>query len=120
MHLIIEGRGRNLQKLKDTEFLRRILDSYPKRIDMEKVSPPQVIEYSNREGGRLEIAGFVLIAESHLSMHILPDEGYINIDVYSCKSFDAGKVIEDLSREFELEKMRIFFFTRDVEHYGKT
>ncbi len=120
MHLIIEGRGRNLQKLKDTEFLKRILDSYPEKIDMEKVSPPQVIECSNKEGGRQEIAGFVLIAESHLSMHVLPEEGYVNIDVYSCKSFDAGKVIEDLAREFELEKVRTFLLTRDIEHYGKT
>lgn len=37
---------------------------------------------------------YLMIAESHISMHTFPTESYFSFDCYSCKEFDTQKVVE--------------------------
>lgn len=48
---------------------------------------------------------FVMIAESHISIHTFPELNYISFDCYSCKSFDTNKVIDTMKKFFDLEKV---------------
>ena len=48
---------------------------------------------------------FVMIAESHISIHTFPELNYISFDCYSCKSFDVNKVIDTMKKFFDLEKV---------------
>ena len=47
---------------------------------------------------------FVMIAESHLSIHTFPELGYISFDCYSCKYFDTTVVEELLKKYFNVNK----------------
>lgn len=47
---------------------------------------------------------FVMIAESHLSIHTFPELGYISFDCYSCKYFDTTVVEDMLKIYFSVKK----------------
>lgn len=47
---------------------------------------------------------FVMIAESHLSIHTFPELGYLSFDCYSCKYFDTNVVWEMLNNYFNVTK----------------
>ena len=42
------------------------------------------------------ISGFVMIAESHISVHTFPDQDYVFIDIFSCRPFDTDAAIDYL------------------------
>ena len=50
---------------------------------------------------------FVMIAESHLSIHTFPELNYFSFDCYSCKFFDAEKVVETMKKHFNIDKITI-------------
>ena len=99
MHLIIDGHVKDPKKIKDKEFIYQFLDTYPRQIAMTKVSTPQVSEYDLKEQG---ISGFVLLAESHISVHIYPNQSYVNIDIFSCAEFDHALAARQLEKQFGL------------------
>ena len=43
---------------------------------------------------------FLMIAESHLSLHTFPETDYLTFDCYSCKDFDHELVMELLNKAF--------------------
>ena len=91
MHLIIDGYSSNQKILRDEDFLRKWLESYPAKIGMTRISPPYVIEYVGPVLEDWGISGFVFIAESHIGIHTFVERNYINIDIFSCKDFDTEK-----------------------------
>ena len=38
--------------------------------------------------------GFVIIAESHISVHTFPEHGYVWVDIFSCKEFETDGATE--------------------------
>lgn len=116
MHLIIDGFGSNSKLLESEELLYQLLDDYPAQIGMTKVAPPQVFRYVGSKPEDWGISGFVLIAESHISIHTFPERGYVNIDIFSCKDFDSEQAIKDLQAKFELIKLRSYLLNRGLEY----
>jgi S-adenosylmethionine decarboxylase len=106
MHLIVDGYSNNQKILQDEDYLRNWLESYPAGIGMTKISPPYVLRYTGSKPEDWGISGFVFIAESHISIHTFVEKNYVNIDIFSCKDFDADKAIEDLQDKFQLTKLR--------------
>jgi len=100
MHLIIDGYVNDPKKIKDKEFIYQFLDKYPRKIAMTKVSTPQVSEYTLQEQG---ISGFVLLAESHISIHVFPEQSYVSIDIFSCAEFDTLQAARQLEQQFGLK-----------------
>jgi len=113
MHLIIDGYGDNPKVMQDEQFLYQLLDSYPAQIGMTKISSPLVFRYIGSRPEDWGISGFVFIAESHISIHTFVERRYINIDVFSCKDFNAEQVIKDLKDKFQLTKMSSRLINRD-------
>ena len=92
-HVMLDLYGCDARLLADEAHLRRVLDEYPERIGMEKVSPVELryIKTSNPlDDGH---SGFVIIATSHVSLHAWPPYGMINIDIFSCNEFDEAEVV---------------------------
>lgn len=118
MHLIIDGYSGNAQKMQDVDFIYQLLDAYPSQIGMTKISPPQVSKYIGSKPEDWGISGFVLIAESHISIHTFPERSYINIDIFSCKEFDAEQTIRDLQQQFGLAEIRSYILNRGLEYYN--
>lgn len=116
MHLTIDGYGGDVKKLADVELVRSTLDSYPGEIGMTKISIPHVMRYVGDKPEDWGVSGFVLIAESHISIHTFVDRGYVWVDIFSCKAFDAPGAVEDLKRIFDLESVEARILERGLEY----
>ena len=113
MHLIIDGYVSNSKILQDEDFLYQLLDSVPSQIGMTKISSPFVIRYMGPNPEDWGISGFIFIAESHISVHTFVERCYVNIDVFSCKDFNAEQAIDDLKDKFQLTKFNVRLIDRD-------
>ena len=116
MHLAVDGYGADPQKLQDEELVYRFLDEYPAAIGMNKMIAPQVYPYRGSVPEDWGVSGFVLIAESHISVHTFPARRYINIDIFSCKEFDPTSSLRDVEETFSLPQVRVWTLERGVEH----
>ena len=116
MHLIIDGFGGNRELLESEELVYQFLDDYPAQIGMTKVAPPHVFRYIGSKPQDWGISGLVIIAESHISIHTFPERCYVNIDIFSCKDFDAGQAIQDVQAKLELTKLRSYLLNRGLEY----
>jgi S-adenosylmethionine decarboxylase len=115
MHLIIDGFGTNKKILQDESFIHDLLDAYPGKIGMTKISDPIVFRYSGSKPEDWGVSGLVFIAESHISLHTFVERAFINIDVFSCKDFDAERIMRDMRDKFELTRMRSCLVRREWE-----
>jgi len=116
MHLIVDGFSSNPKLLESEEMVYRLLDSYPAQIGMTKVVPPYVFRYVGPKPEDWGISGFVIIAESHISIHTFPERRYVNIDMFSCKDFDSELAIRELKAQFELTQFRSYLLKRGLEY----
>lgn len=118
MHLIIEGRGGDWHKLQDLPALYELLDTLPGRINMTKIMPPIVTRYVGVTPEDWGISGFVMIAESHISIHTFPERGEVSIDVFSCKEFDPALTCNLLQEAYALTEVETCVLRRGLE-YGR-
>ncbi len=115
MHLIIDGFGGDASMMWDTARLREFLDEYPANLGMTKITKPEVLEYHGPNPADGGISGFVIIAESHISVHTFPHRDYVNIDVFSCKSFDHEQALADARSLFNLRQVKTWLLDRGLE-----
>lgn len=84
---------------------------------MRRLIPPYVVEASanNRKdpGG---YSGFVMIQESHISIHTFPKRRFVSIDLYSCKKFKTAPVIAYFKGVFGIGKVEINIVVRGKEY----
>ena len=112
MHLIIDGYVSDPKKIEDKEFIFNFLDMYPEQIQMTKVSTPQVTQHSNPGIDGKGMSGFVLLAESHISIHIFPEQSYVNIDIFSCRGFNCEQATQALLDKFGLINSKSYILDR--------
>lgn len=108
LHLMIELYNCNPLALNDQHLVYEILDKLPDKIGMKKLIKPYVIfaeANAKRDPGGW--SGFVIIQESHISLHTFIKRKFVTADVYSCKMFDIKIAIEYLKNSFK---------TLDIEH----
>jgi S-adenosylmethionine decarboxylase len=116
MHLILDGYGGNRELLSDVKVVHALLDECSERIGMTKISPPSVVRYVGKKPEDWGVSGFVLIAESHISIHTFPERGYVNVDIFSCKEFDWEEAVVFFQERFSLEKVETEVIQRGVEY----
>lgn len=108
VHLMLELYGCNRQLLENEALIRRALDDYPGRVGMEKVSPVHLYQIETSNPLDAGLSGFVVIAQSHISLHAWPEYGEVDIDICSCKDFSQEEAIAFAEEMFQ---------TRDVESH---
>ncbi|MBF8267387.1 MAG: S-adenosylmethionine decarboxylase proenzyme [Dehalococcoidia bacterium] len=116
MHLLVDGYGGDVEKMKDEDFVYRFLDTYPSEIGMNKIITPRVITYRGPKEEDWGVSGFVIIAESHISIHTFPERSYVNIDVFSCKDFDNEKALAQIREVFSLEQVKFWVLGRGLDY----
>jgi len=114
LHLIVDGYGGDPVKLQDAALLERFLDRYPAVLGMNKIAEPQVHTYSGEKPEDWGLSGFVLIAESHISIHTFPERESVNIDIFSCRDFDPQHALEQVKQTFGLSSIRRWILERSV------
>ena len=114
-HLVLDGYDCNKEKLEDISLIYGLLDEFPGKIGMTKIMPPYVFKYSGLKPEDWGISGFVLIAESHISLHTFPEKNYLSLDIFSCKNFDTLKAINYIQNIFEIKKYDHNILSRGLE-----
>ncbi|MDR6967098.1 S-adenosylmethionine decarboxylase [Flavobacterium arsenatis] len=85
----------NADKLKFVEPIKIILNTVVNELRLGKVSE------SYKQFEPFGATGFILLEESHISIHTWPEHQFAAIDVFSCKPFDTAAIVELLSSYFE-------------------
>ena len=114
-HLVFHGFRCPMARLDHLEHLYRVLDELPERIHMTKIMPPYVLRHDARDGAEIGFSGFVLIAQSHISIHTFPSRGLVNVDVFSCEPFDVEDAIAELQRSFRPRRIEWQLLDRGSE-----
>lgn len=118
VHLTLDAYGGSSKKLNDMKHCFAVLDKLPAQLDMHKIITPYVIDAPatspKDQGG---ISGFVMIAESHISIHTFPDKGFLTADVYSCRPFDTEKTVAYFKEAFDLQEMEVQVIKRGLQFW---
>lgn len=95
----------------------RLLTDLPGKMGMKPLIPPYVVRapgnFKKDPGG---YSGFVIIQESHLSIHTFPARRFVSIDVYSCRDFNTAKVRRYFLRAFNIRKIEANLIVRGKEY----
>jgi S-adenosylmethionine decarboxylase len=104
---MIDLYGCDPQLLADASLLQYVLDEYPNRIGMQKVSPVFLKDIKTSCPLDDGLSGFVIIATSHVSLHAWPCYGMVNIDVFSCEDFQTTTVGDFAMALFQTTQIEI-------------
>lgn len=113
-HLTIDGYQCDRDKLDDPSLVRHCLAELPAKLKMKKLSAPEVYF---AKGNALKDpggwSGYVIIEESHISIHTFPFFQFVSIDVYTCKNDMDNKYIENFFKNaYEIRSMEKNFIIR--------
>src|SRR5436309_6006088 len=106
VHLMLELYGCDRHILSDEALVHRVLDEYPARVGMEGVSPVHLYQIETSNPLDAGVSGFVVVAQSHISVHAWPEYGEVDIDICSCKEVsqeDAIAFAEEMFQTGEVE-----------------
>jgi len=117
-HITLDGYHGNSLLLGDKETVESILRNLPEELGMHPLSEPFVISAPdnglNDPGG---YTGFVIIAESHISIHTFPKRGFVSADVYTCKNgMDKEAIIESFTKAFQLKDVEVNLIKRGTRY----
>ena len=112
IHVMIDLFGCNPKVLANEALLRQVLDEYPTRIGMEKVSPVELRDIKTSNPLDDGFSGFVIIATSHVSLHAWPPYGMVNIDIFSCEDFEVIDTITFAQSMFQTDDVEVHVVER--------
>ncbi|PIP55994.1 MAG: adenosylmethionine decarboxylase [Candidatus Zambryskibacteria bacterium CG_4_9_14_3_um_filter_42_9] len=120
-HLTIDGYDGDKDLLDDKDLILDILTNLPKELGMGILVGPQVTRALGNDikdpGGW---TGFVVIAESHISIHTFPLRGFVSIDVYTCKNnMDTDFILKYFKDKFGLKDIEENFIKRGTRYPGQ-
>lgn len=115
---MIDGYQGNQNKLNDKKLVEKMLGSLPKKLKMQIVMGPVVrfIKGNDKKdpGG---YSGFVVIAESHISIHTFPARKFVSADVYTCTDqLNKNFILKYFKKAFDLKEMEINFVKRGTKY----
>ncbi|HEX6290560.1 MAG TPA: adenosylmethionine decarboxylase [Herpetosiphonaceae bacterium] len=118
VHLTLDGYGGSQRLLADGNHVLACLSELPERLGMHKLAEPFLVElehHSHKDPGG--VSGFVLIAESHISIHTFPLRGFVSADVYTCQnSLDTERICAYFADAFELQDLEINVVRRGTRY----
>jgi S-adenosylmethionine decarboxylase len=112
VHLMLELYGCDRHILSNEALVHRVLDEYPAQVAMEKVSPVHLYQIEPSNPLDAGLSGFVVIAQSHISLHAWPEYGEVDIDICSCKEFSQEDAITFAKQMFQTDDVESHFVVR--------
>ncbi|MFA5080190.1 MAG: S-adenosylmethionine decarboxylase [Candidatus Paceibacterota bacterium] len=117
-HFMLDGYNGNFKKLNDKNLVLDCLNELPSLIQMSKLAEPEVYFAPDNIGTKDSggWSGFVVINESHISIHTFPYKGFISIDVYTCRNgMNVNFISKYFIEKFELKETEINFVKRGTK-----
>jgi S-adenosylmethionine decarboxylase len=118
IHLTIDGYDGNKDKLNDKDLVLSFLSELPRSLKMNTLADPVVYFAPGNDkkdpGGW---SGFVVIQESHISIHTFPGRKFLSADVYTCQDeLDKDLVIKFITEKFELKDTEVNLINRGTKY----
>lgn len=117
-HLTLDCYGGSEYKLDDKELIVDFLNRLVSELGMNKLSP---IEIYKAEDNQVKDPGgwsaFVVIQESHISIHTFPKRKFISADVYTCKNgLNIEFIKERFESTFDIKEIESNFIIRGMKY----
>ena len=108
-HLIVEFYECDSNILDDVRSIKESL------IEAAKAANSTVLEFSFYRFKPHGVSGYVLVAESHISVHTWPEYGYAAVDIFTCGSHtDPWAGLEVLKKRLRAKKVNVIEISRGV------
>ncbi|EHR79561.1 S-adenosylmethionine decarboxylase [Thermococcus litoralis DSM 5473] len=109
-HYVVEASGCDPEVLKDPNKIREIFLEAAKVGNME-VKASYFFRFSPTG-----VSGVVIVAESHISVHTWPEEGYAALDVYTCgEKADPEKAVDYILEKFKAQYAHVSEVKRGIK-----
>jgi S-adenosylmethionine/arginine decarboxylase-like enzyme len=92
-----------------------LMDTLPRRISMTPIMRPYVVREKTDTHGRI-LSAMTMIAESHVSLHVLEDENRAFFDIFSCSFFEYEPVMRTIRSEMPGSIVNEVLTTRGREY----
>jgi S-adenosylmethionine decarboxylase len=117
-HITIDGYGGDFNRLNDRENVLSCFSELLGMLKMHALIEPVIIEAPDNQikdpGGW---SGYVVIAESHISIHTFPRRRFISADVYTCQNgLDQKLIVDYFKKKFLLEEVEVNFILRGTKY----
>lgn len=104
--------------MNDGALVRRSLTDLCQVLGMHALSDPHVVHAPDNQlkdpGGW---SGFLIISESHLSIHTFPRRGFISADAYTCQNgIDVEIIRSFFIQTFDLDEVELNFIKRGLRY----
>lgn len=122
-HLTIDGYFGDCIKLNDKDIVYKCLNELPGMLGMYNLTEPMIKWAEEPQDADSQIkdpggwSGYVILAESHMSIHTFPKRSFVSADVYTCKNgMNTDLIVSYLTDAFDLEDVEINFLKRGLEY----
>ncbi len=117
-HVTLDGYNGDFDLLNSEEVVTKALKEMPAEMGMTILGGPVVYFAKGNDlkdpGGW---SGFVVIEESHISIHTFPARGFISADVYTCKNgMDQEKIVQFFRDRFGIKDEEVNFIKRGTRY----
>lgn len=106
-HLILDCYKCSSSAINDLETVAKFLKETPVKIGLRPLTEPMVWKFKDvsrwDKGG---ISGWIIISESHISVHTFVKQRFAVIDVVSCVEFDVEKTVEIVKETFKPKEIK--------------
>ena len=117
-HFMLDGYGGDMGLLNDEDNVKKVLLNVLDITEMQELYPPVILRVKGNDlkdpGG---ITGFLLVKESHISIHTFPKRRFISADVYTCKEALPQRHLHQLFlQNFKLVDTEINYIRRGTKY----
>lgn len=117
-HITLDGYNGDYELLNNKEVVLSALKDLPERLGMHILAGPEVYFAEGNDikdpGGW---SGFVVIQESHISIHTFPARGFVSADVYTCRNgLDQQEVKQFFRDTFGIKEEEVNFIKRGTRY----
>ncbi|MBP6857789.1 MAG: adenosylmethionine decarboxylase [Candidatus Pacebacteria bacterium] len=117
-HVTLDGYNGEFELLNDKDVVQNALQDLPEYLGMTILGGPVVYFAEGNDikdpGGW---SGFVVIEESHISIHTFPARGFVSADVYTCQNgLDQEKIIGFFRDKFKIKSEEVNFIKRGTRY----
>ena len=114
-HLLLDCFECDAANILDKQVIEDFMVSTVKNAGMKLIHGPHVFYYNHEEIPKDSgVTGFLVLAESHLSIHTFVRNNFVTMDLYSCKDFPSDIIVQDVIKIFKPKSFKYSIIDRGV------
>lgn len=117
-HMMLDCYGADPALLDSKEHVLHVLNDLPEKLGMHKLAEP-VVYFAEGNGDKDPggWSGFVVIMESHISVHTFVGRKFVSADVYTCKNgMDQAFITSYFKEAFKADDIEVQFVKRGTRY----